>query len=81
MGVTLSRAARWTSVDGNQGTLDITPINEHIINEITQFVTEFVAKNPEEAKVLFKKPLEWTTDNLSYFSVLTGANYTTKYLD
>ena len=65
MGVTLSRAARWTSVEGNQGKLEYTPINEYILNEITQFGAEFSAKNPTESKYVFKRPLEYVSENLT----------------
>ena len=77
MGVTLTRAAKWSSVEGNQGKLEYTPINEYILNEITQFISEFPIKNPIESKLVFKKPLEWTSEylNLSNFS---GQNFTTK---
>ncbi len=70
MGVTLSRAARWTSVEGSKGKLEYTSINEYILNEITQFAVEFPGKNPLEGGYVFKKPLEWTTDSitLSQFS-------------
>ena len=77
MGATLTRAARWTSVGGNKGKLEYTPINEHILNEITQFVQTFPSKNPEESKVQFKKPLEWTSDNLTAQSL--GSGYNIKY--
>ena len=77
MGVTLSRAARWTSVESNKGKLEYTPINEYILNEITQFVADFATKNPVEAGYAFKKPLEWNSEtlNLSHF---TGGSYITK---
>ena len=65
MGLTLSRAARWTSVEGNQGKLEYTPINEYILNEITQFVAEFSSKNPNESKYTFKKPIEYLSENLN----------------
>ena len=77
MGVTLSRAARWTSVESFKGKLEYTSINEYILNEITQFVTEFSAKNPTEANFLFKKPLEWSSDNLTLYT-FTGSQYVTK---
>lgn len=81
MGLTLTRAARWTSVEGNRGKLEYTPINEHILNEITQWVQDFPNKYPEESKVVFKKPLEWTSEYLS--ANLLGSNYSTQlaYID
>jgi hypothetical protein len=77
MGSTLTRAARWTSVGGNKGKLEYTPINEHILNEITTFVQNFPAKNPEESKIVFKKPLEWSSDYLTAQSL--GSGYNIKY--
>lgn len=78
MGVTLARAARWTSVEGTQGKLEYTPINEHILNEITQFVLEFAEKYPNESKVMFKKPLEWKSESLTLAS-LAGPGFSSKY--
>ena len=77
MGTTLARAASWTSVEGTRGKLEYTPINEYILNEITQFVNDFLVKNPQEAKVVFKKPLEWTSENLTLDN-FTGSNLVTK---
>jgi hypothetical protein len=77
MGLTLTRAARWTSVDGNKGKLEYIPINEHILNEITQFILDFPAKYADEAKASFKHALEWTTENLSA-NMLGNSNYSQK---
>ncbi len=77
MGVTLSRAAHWTSVEGFKGKLEYTPINEYILNEITQFATEFAGKSPNEANYPFKKPLEWTSETLTLNS-FSGSQYVTK---
>ena len=77
MGVTLSRAAHWTSVEGFKGKLEYTSINEYILNEITQFTVEFPGKNPIEGNYLFKKPLEWKTDSIT-LSQITGPQYITK---
>ena len=78
MGTTVARAARWSSVEGTQGKLEYTSINEYILNEITQFVIEFSAKNPKEARVVFKKPLVWFSENLSPAN-FTGLNLITRY--
>jgi hypothetical protein len=79
MGVTLSRAAHWTSAQGaTKGKLEFSSINQYILNEITQFVNEFAGKYPNEANYQFKKSLEWTTKDLT-LSMFTG-NYSTKYL-
>lgn len=77
MGTTLTRAARWSSVEGTQGKLDYTPINDYILTEITEFINEFAVKYPNEAKVVFKRPLEWTSDNLTLAN-FTGSNLITK---
>ena len=78
MGTTLTRAARWSSVDGVRGKLEYTPINEHILNEITQFVTDFCAKNGKEAKFVFKKPLEWSSEQLSIQN-FSGSGFSSRY--
>lgn len=77
MGTTLTRAAHWSSVEGTQGKLEYTPINEYILNEITLFINEFSIKNPNEAKSVFKKPLEWTSENLTLAN-FTAPNLVTK---
>jgi hypothetical protein len=77
MGTTLTRAAKWSSVEGNQGKLEYAPINEYILNEITNFINEFPVKNPIEAKVVFKKPLAWTSESLN-LSNFSGSNFILK---
>ena len=77
MGVTLSRAAHWTSVEGMKGKLEFSSINEYILNEITQFAAEFASKNAAEGNYVFNKPLEWTTDCLT-LTMFGGNNYITK---
>lgn len=74
MGITLSRAARWTSVQG-KGKLEFSSINQYILNEITQFVIEFAGRCPNESNYQFKTPLEWTSKDLT-LSMFTG-NYST----
>lgn len=76
MGVTLSRAAHWTSVEGMKGKLEFSSINEYILNEITQFAAEFASKNAAEGNYVFNKPLEWTTDCLT-LTMFGGNNYIT----
>lgn len=61
MGVALTRAAQWTTVGSGTGTLEITPLNESLLNEIIQFTESFSSKHPQEAAVVFKEPLEWRT--------------------
>ena len=81
MGVTLSRAAHWTSAQGaTKGKLEFSSINQYILNEITQFVNEFAGKYPNEANYQFKKSLEWTTKDLTLSMFIQFGNYSTKYL-
>lgn len=61
MGVALTRSAQWTASGYETGTLEITPLNESILNEITKFVESFSYKYPQEAKFVFVEPLEWKT--------------------
>ncbi|XP_051061564.1 outer dynein arm-docking complex subunit 2 [Phodopus roborovskii] len=62
MGVALTRSAQWTAAGYGTGTLEITPLNESILNEITKFVESFIYKHPQEAKFVFVEPLEWKTN-------------------
>ncbi|XP_041374368.1 outer dynein arm-docking complex subunit 2-like isoform X2 [Gigantopelta aegis] len=77
MGQALQRAAQWTSAkDGSGGKLEFTPINEMLLNHILQFIETFSSKNPEEAKLVFRKPLSWQSKlNPSHFS---GGSYVEK---
>lgn len=62
MGVALTRSAQWTAAGYETGTLEITPLNESILNEITKFMESFIHKYPQEAKFVFVEPLEWETN-------------------
>ncbi|KAH0501537.1 Armadillo repeat-containing protein 4 [Microtus ochrogaster] len=62
MGVALTRSAQWTAAGYGTGTLEITPLNESILNEINKFVESFIYKYPQEAKFIFVEPLEWKTN-------------------
>ncbi|MEJ1284323.1 armadillo repeat containing 4 [Cricetulus griseus] len=62
MGVALSRSAQWTAAGYETGTLEMTALNESILNEIIEFVEPFVYKYPQEAKFVFIEPLEWKTN-------------------
>nr|XP_048317160.1 outer dynein arm-docking complex subunit 2 isoform X1 [Myodes glareolus] len=62
MGATLTRSAQWTAAGYGTGTLEITPLNESILNEINKFVESFIYKYPQEAKFIFVEPLEWKTN-------------------
>lgn len=74
MGITLSRACRWTSVQG-KGKLEFSSINQFILNEITQFVIDFAGRCPNESNYQFKTPLTYTSKDLT-LSMFTG-NYST----
>ncbi|XP_066487017.1 outer dynein arm-docking complex subunit 2 [Tiliqua scincoides] len=61
MGVALTRAAQWTTAGVGTGTLEITPLNESLLNEIIKFTESFSSKHLLEAAFVFKEPLEWQT--------------------
>ncbi|XP_032561412.1 armadillo repeat-containing protein 4 [Chiroxiphia lanceolata] len=61
MGAALERAAQWTAAGSGTGTLEITPLNESLLNQIIKFAEEFSSKHPEEAAFVFREPLEWKT--------------------
>ncbi|NWI74605.1 ARMC4 protein, partial [Dryoscopus gambensis] len=68
MGVALARAAQWTAAGSGTGTLEITPLNESLLNQIIKFAEDFSAKHPQEAAFVFREPLEWKTQlNSSVF--------------
>uniref|UniRef100_A0A8B9I0Z0 Outer dynein arm docking complex subunit 2 n=1 Tax=Anser brachyrhynchus TaxID=132585 RepID=A0A8B9I0Z0_9AVES len=61
MGAALARAAQWTAAGYGTGTLQITPLNEALLNQIIKFAEDFSTRHPQEAVVVFKEPLEWKT--------------------
>lgn len=61
MGVALTRAAQWTTAGTGTGTLEITPLNESLLNQIIKFTESFSSKHLIEAAFVFKEPLEWQT--------------------
>lgn len=61
MGAALARAAQWTAAGSGTGTLEITPLNESLLNQIIKFVEDFSTRHPEEAAFVFREPLEWKT--------------------
>ncbi|NXM03821.1 ARMC4 protein, partial [Tyrannus savana] len=61
MGAALERAAQWTAAGSGTGMLEITPLNESLLNQIIKFAEEFSTKRPEEAAFVFREPLEWKT--------------------
>ncbi|XP_032812745.1 outer dynein arm-docking complex subunit 2 isoform X1 [Petromyzon marinus] len=62
MGVSLSRAAQWTS-DSARGrvTLEPTPMNEVLLNSIANYAEEFGNLHIHEAALEFYEPLQWET--------------------
>ncbi|KAG9476490.1 hypothetical protein GDO78_003176, partial [Eleutherodactylus coqui] len=62
MGVALARAAQWTSAGSGAGRLEITPLNEALLNDIIKYVEPFSSRHPEEAEFVFREPLEWKTN-------------------
>ncbi|NXP00246.1 ARMC4 protein, partial [Certhia brachydactyla] len=61
MGVALARAAQWTAAGSATGTLEITPLNQYLLNQIIKFAEDFSTKHPQEAVYVFREPLEWET--------------------
>ncbi|XP_018414241.1 PREDICTED: armadillo repeat-containing protein 4 [Nanorana parkeri] len=62
MGVALTRAAQWTSAGSGTGKLEITPLNEALLNDIIKYVEPFSSRHPEEAEFVFREPLQWKTN-------------------
>ncbi|KAI4892456.1 hypothetical protein NFI96_000741 [Prochilodus magdalenae] len=67
MGVALTRAAQWT-----MGKLEVTPLNEALLKDIMHFVEQFNSRHPQEAKLVFTEPLQWTT-------ALQASDFTMEY--
>ncbi|NXU74757.1 ARMC4 protein, partial [Oreotrochilus melanogaster] len=61
MGGALARAAQWTAAGSGTGTLEITPLNESLLNQIIKFVEDISTRHPQEAAFVFREPLEWET--------------------
>ncbi|XP_059674975.1 outer dynein arm-docking complex subunit 2 isoform X2 [Gavia stellata] len=61
MGVALARAAQWTAAGSGAGVLEITPLNESLLNQIIKFVEDFSTRHPQEAAFVFREPLQWKT--------------------
>lgn len=77
MGQTLQRAAHWTSArDGARGKLEFSTLNEDILNQILSSVQDTSSRTPEENKLVFKKPLTWTTQMKP--SAFSGSGYVEK---
>ncbi|XP_070784506.1 outer dynein arm-docking complex subunit 2 isoform X2 [Enoplosus armatus] len=61
MGVSLTRAAQWTTASSGTGKLEVTPMNESLLKEILRFVEQFSSQHPQEAEHAFEEPLQWST--------------------
>ncbi|XP_059182457.1 outer dynein arm-docking complex subunit 2 [Centropristis striata] len=61
MGVSLTRAAQWTTASSGTGKLELTPMNESLLKEILSFVEQFSSQHPQEAEHVFEEPLQWST--------------------
>ncbi|KAK1794213.1 hypothetical protein P4O66_011109, partial [Electrophorus voltai] len=72
MGLALTRAAQWTTASSGMGKLEITPLNESLLKEILHFVEQISARHPQEAKHVFREPLQWETS-------LQASDFTTEY--
>ncbi|NWW86590.1 ARMC4 protein, partial [Rhynochetos jubatus] len=61
MGAALARAAQWTAAGSGTGTLEITPLNESLLNQVLKFAEDFSTRHPQEAAFVFREPLQWKT--------------------
>ncbi|NXX41471.1 ARMC4 protein, partial [Tricholaema leucomelas] len=61
MGAALATAAQWTAAGVGTGTLEITPLNQFLLDQIIKFVEDFSTRHPQEAAFVFREPLEWRT--------------------
>ncbi|KAM3593279.1 uncharacterized protein V6R79_009296 [Siganus canaliculatus] len=61
MGISLTRAAQWTTASSATGKLEFTPMNESLLKEILHFVEQFSSQHPQEAEHVFMEPLHWST--------------------
>ncbi|XP_045918658.1 outer dynein arm-docking complex subunit 2 isoform X2 [Micropterus dolomieu] len=72
MGLSLTRAAQWTTASSGTGKLEVTPMNESLLKEILHFVEQFTSQHPQEAEHVFEEPLQWST-------TLVASNFKTDY--
>ena len=78
MGQALKRATRVSVTEEIGGMLQMTPINEEMLRMIIAFIEQLPERYPDEAKLIFKKPLSWST-SLS-FAAFTGDDYITRFV-
>lgn len=72
MGISLSKAAQWTTASSGTGKLEFTPMNESLLKEILHFVEQFSSQHPLEAEHAFEEPLQWST-------TLVASDFKTEY--
>ncbi|XP_024136393.1 armadillo repeat-containing protein 4 [Oryzias melastigma] len=65
MGVSLSKAAQWTTFSPDAGKLKFTPTNQALLKEILSFLERIVSQHPQEADCVFEAPLQWRTTSLA----------------
>ncbi|KAM4718263.1 LOW QUALITY PROTEIN: outer dynein arm-docking complex subunit 2-like [Anableps anableps] len=61
MGLTLTRAAQWTTSTSGTDKLESTPLNQSLLEETLDLVEKFGSKYPQEAEHVFEEPLQWNT--------------------
>lgn len=64
MGLTMSRAAEWTSTtgQGSGGKLEYTAVNNEILTNIVQWIENFLqTRGQEVSQISFHSPLSWYT--------------------
>ena len=64
MGLTMSRAAEWTSTsgEGRGGKLEYTAVNNEILTSIVQWIETFLqTRGQEVSNLTFHTPLAWYT--------------------
>ncbi|XP_077953101.1 outer dynein arm-docking complex subunit 2 isoform X3 [Gasterosteus aculeatus] len=61
MGLSLTRAAQWTTAASGVDKLAPTPMNESLLKEVLCFVEQFSSQHPQEAELVFEEPLQWST--------------------
>lgn len=77
MGVALTRAAQWTAAGTGVGKLEFTPLNVSLMNDIIKFVDNVNSKHPQEAALMFREALEWSSGiDPSAF----GSDYETRWV-
>ncbi|XP_056290638.1 outer dynein arm-docking complex subunit 2 [Pseudoliparis swirei] len=61
MGLSLTKAAQWTTASSGTGKLELTTMNESLLKEVLRFVEQFSSQHPQESEHVFEKPLQWST--------------------